>query len=217
MKVQPEKKLLSNNRREYRRQVAAQKKAQKRSEIIRQSPSPCSAVLSEELSTISIPGKTQKKVVQMIRNRISAQNSRDRRKVYVQSLEQTRDMLNDENVKLSDDKAKLIEQVKRLGKANAKLLKENQSLKKENKNILCKDCQGSMDKLHQCGAEAKLAEYLSEQGDLVAPDFKNLSQVPKSLLKFSFSLGIVLSLIMLIQLNQQRDPSVNSKQISISI
>lgn len=45
-------------------------------------------------------GELNKRQVQMIRNRISAQNSRDRKKVYLQRLEQDQQRLNEENQKL---------------------------------------------------------------------------------------------------------------------
>lgn len=42
---------------------------------------------------MAAPGETkqQKKVLQMIRNRISAQNSRDRKKAYISKLEAEKD------------------------------------------------------------------------------------------------------------------------------
>ena len=61
----------------------------------------------EDKSPLNINGleqikdpKERKKIQQKIRNRISAQNSRDRKKVYIQSLENEKMRLNCENESL---------------------------------------------------------------------------------------------------------------------
>lgn len=85
--------------------------------------------------------KNKKKMVQMIRNRISAQNSRDRKKNYVVQLEYSKNRLSDENEKLINDKNKLMKEIKKLEQSQATMLKENQMLK-NNKTSQCTLCRG---------------------------------------------------------------------------
>ena len=77
----------------------------------------------------------------MIRNRISAQNSRDRKKNYVVQLEYSKNRLAEENDKLVNDKNKLMKEIKKLEESQATMLKENQMLK-NNKIAQCSLCRG---------------------------------------------------------------------------
>jgi len=80
-------------------------------------------------------------MIQMIRNRISAQNSRDRKKNYVVQLEYSKNRIADENEKLINDKNKLMKEIKKLEESQAAMLKENQMLK-NNKIAQCSLCRG---------------------------------------------------------------------------
>lgn len=82
---------------------------------------------------------TKKKMIQMIRNRVSAQSSRDKKKMYVQQLEEVRDDLEQENLLLTRDKSILCNRIKDLERERDVLAEEVESLKK-GANYLCSKC-----------------------------------------------------------------------------
>ncbi len=106
-----------------------------------------SSVASPSLSKLAFDGpkeipvddKSKKKVMQMIRNRISAQNSRDRKKKYVYQLEHIQNQLIEETSIIKQDKMNLIKQIKALEQAQEQLLCQNKLLK-EGKAISCSNC-----------------------------------------------------------------------------
>lgn len=94
------------------------------------------AIISGEIPSKYIPEgfnpenldeKSKKKMLQMIRNRISAQNSRDRKKNLIETLENQQRVLSEENLKLKS-------RIRQLEDINAQLQKENQGYKKALKN-----------------------------------------------------------------------------------
>jgi len=76
--------------------------------------------------------KTRKKMIQMIRNRVSAQTSRDRKKAYINQVEEVKEKLSSDNNKLTKENALLLERIK-------KLEQENEALKR-NAGSLCAKC-----------------------------------------------------------------------------
>jgi hypothetical protein len=78
----------------------------------------------------------------MIRNRISAQNSRDRKKQYVQHLEALHHKVCEEQKQTFEKNKKLQEENKRLISMNAQLLEENLRLKA---GMTCANCGHSTD------------------------------------------------------------------------
>ena len=79
---------------------------------------------------LPVDAKAQKKMIQMIRNRISAQNSRDRKKAYIYQLEKENKTLKTQNAELLDiikslenDKSDFKEQIKELQQQNINIKK----------------------------------------------------------------------------------------------
>mmetsp|Transcript_33025 Transcript_33025/g.29932 ORF Transcript_33025/g.29932 Transcript_33025/m.29932 type:complete len:87 (-) Transcript_33025:1231-1491(-) len=75
----------------------------------------------------------------MIRNRISAQNSRDRKKAYLSQLENIKEHLAEENKKMNQENSHLLEEIKKLEEAHARAVQENEELKKS-LNFVCNFC-----------------------------------------------------------------------------
>lgn len=194
VKIEPEKKLINNSRREYRREVA-KKKTQKKMEAKNFSFTPKLSLSPDSFDSLSVDDKTGKKMLQMIRNRISAQNSRDRRKAYVNTLEDSKDILYQENLSLSVEKSKLLEEMQRLKESNALLLKERQQfLKGQGQSTeSAQSTESSMEQL-------KIDNYLSKLG-----------MKPKQGMGMAFSLGLLLSVSMMMQINEQNMLKLNSK------
>jgi len=81
--------------------------------------------------------KTRKKMIQMIRNRVSAQNSRDRKKVYLQQLEENNTHLSEANARLIKEKENILKQLKEAEATCQKFKEENEALRRNN---LCLKC-----------------------------------------------------------------------------
>lgn len=93
----------------------------------------------EELDDMNLDEQSKKKQKQMMRNRISAQNSRDRKKAYAQQLEQINEQLVEENSNLRREKQVLLEEISQLKYSESQLLNENQTLK----SSMCANCRQS--------------------------------------------------------------------------
>ncbi|RYE26800.1 MAG: hypothetical protein EOP48_34920 [Sphingobacteriales bacterium] len=116
-----------------------------------------SKFLPEGYDDPNLDDKSRKKMIQMVRNRISAQNSRDRRRNRLQELEEINDQLNKDIKSLTHEKNDLIHQINGLQNSNNNLYQENQQLKS---GSLCSSCGRS-----QSGGES------TTQNDDEAPIF----------------------------------------------
>jgi hypothetical protein len=77
--------------------------------------------IAQEVSQYAMADeKSKKKMIQMIRNRISAQNSRDRKKAYIATLER-------ENADLREEKAKLLDRIAQFEKERAPTVREEKA------------------------------------------------------------------------------------------
>ncbi len=88
----------------------------------------------------SLDEHTKKKMIQMIRNRVSAQASRDKKKVYLQQLERDNMRLQKENSALSTKYTEISNKLKILENSYAQLAQENEELKKIYYNLTCHNC-----------------------------------------------------------------------------
>lgn len=70
-----------------------------------------------------------KKMALKMKNRIAAQNSRDRKKIYTQQLEEANENLIQENIALQKDKDTLLNEVAKLQQNEARLVQEIEALK----------------------------------------------------------------------------------------
>jgi len=73
--------------------------------------------------------KNKKKVLQMIRNRISAQTSRDRKKHYLYQLEDSKSKLYSENSMLKHQNTSLLQEIAKLKAANQRMIQQNEGLR----------------------------------------------------------------------------------------
>jgi len=96
-----------------------------------------SKFLPEGYDDPNLDEKSRKKMIQMVRNRISAQNSRDRRKNRLEQLEEINSQLNKDIKTLTQEKNGLIQEINSLQNSNNMLFQENQNLKSGN---LCSSC-----------------------------------------------------------------------------
>ena len=93
--------------------------------------------LPEGYDDPNLDERSKKKMIQMVRNRISAQNSRDRRKNRLEQLEEINSQLNKDISVLNQEKNGLIQQLNNLQNSNNLLFQENQSLKNSS---MCSSC-----------------------------------------------------------------------------
>jgi len=200
VKIEPEKKLMDNNRKPRRRKSV--KKEEDSSQIIVKKE----AGIFDEESEVSCGIKdnevpSQKKMVQMIRNRISAQNSRDRRKAQLQALEDGKDELSVKNQRLWDEKKSLLKEIKKLEQSNNKLLEEKERLlkKKKKNSFSCMNCSGKgATKVAKAGFQVAdledLWKNMETMGLVGQEDYFGLSEEQKEL---GFSIGMTLGMAMM--------------------
>jgi len=195
VKVEPEKKVMDNFRREIKRQ-ATKRRIQMRANPNSEMGSDDQTSMLEGLSKSDMDEKSQKKMLQMIRNRISAQNSRDKRKNYVGALENVQDTLYLENEKLNQEKLQLINEMKKIELTNNELLKERNSLLK-GESVGCFNCQplfGDIQESNTLQKENQLA--------IGHPTREN------SIINLGISLGVVFGSIMANELKKQNELNI---------
>ena len=162
----------------------------------------------EEFDNIEADPKTKKKMIQMIRNRISAQNSRDRKKAYLSQLEDAKNRLYTETLRASQEKNCLLDEINKIKEHNTRLLKENQKLRKID-DLGCENCQrGSEDKTSQNQTIEEITQNMIKSSDSKT---SNMLAKNKTLFKSTFSFALSLSLILLSKFGQLN----NSKKISL--
>jgi len=200
VKIEPEKKLMGNNRKARRRRSV--KKEEDSSQIIVKKE----AGICDEESEISSgskehEGQSQKKMVQMIRNRISAQNSRDRRKAQLKALEDGKDEMSVQNKRLWDEKKGLLKEIKKLEQSNQKLLEEKERLLKKKKkgSFTCVNCSGKgAAKAAQAGFSLgdleSLWKNMETMGLVGQEDYFRLSEEQKEI---GYSIGMTLGMAMM--------------------
>lgn len=78
----------------------------------------------------NLDDKTKRKMIQMAKNRMAAQKTRDRKKAYTSELEEVKEHLSRVNDELAEKNRLLEERIKALEVSQMYLLQENQELKK---------------------------------------------------------------------------------------
>lgn len=127
VKIESEEKILSKSKLIMKREKAKQRAMTKLNKPI------ClkieADVASEAQDTPTGETKNKKKILQMIRNRISAQTSRDRKKAYLYQLEDAKIKLALENTTLKQQNSTLLQEMAKLKEANQRMLKQNNNLR----------------------------------------------------------------------------------------
>ena len=209
VKIEADEKLSTKTKLIIKREKAKQRLRVKQEPTSSIADSTAKSIL-EDLNSSEFDGKTKKKMVQMIRNRISAQNSRDRKKAYVVQLEEARNLLEDDKAKLIQENSLLIKELKKLGEAQKKLRLENQELKKkqgskentpqnstqENMNLENNDEKSIED-------ENPIENLSGVLKSLTEPNFSRLSTKNKNFLHYTIAFATIISIIMMMNFSQQ--------------
>jgi hypothetical protein len=163
-----------------------------------------SKYIPEGFDDPSIDDKTKKKMIQMIRNRISAQNSRDRKKAYMLELEILKQRLHDENRKVYHEKEDLYNQIRTLQDYNNRLIKENLDLKKKH-----------VDPCLHCGKSLQVTspsvdftadstdDFSLENVSLSSPSNISRSHPNKNFMAYAFAFATILACVMMNMNNNQ--------------
>lgn len=145
-----------------------------------------------------VDDKSKKKMVQMIRNRISAQNSRDRKKAYMKRLEQ-------QQKKIASDNLEYQREIRQLKNANEALKLECEHLRR----CLMTSFNETHDKLYQS------EENMSGMNSNEEIEFKSGSLVRKNngskqLVKYSLALATLFAVLMFSNINIQSGNSASN-------
>lgn len=218
IKIEDEEKLVSKSKRILKREKAKQRSQLKLEPM--SLPSPTSSMcLPEGFSDCNMDDKTKKKMAQMIRNRISAQNSRDRKRAYVWQLELSKTKLAEDNQKLAQDKTELLNEIKRLEDFRIKLLEENKGIKKNLNLPFCGSCnfgckETQLSGLNPIPLAKGIEKELSELSDQL------LAKIPdcnKEMFNNTFALATFVSVNIIMNLSQQKGLAFESIKIFFSL
>jgi hypothetical protein len=159
--------------------------------------------IQEALNNPNLDEKSGKKLKQMIRNRISAQNSRDRKKAYLSNMEKN-------NHYLSLQNSQLIQEITVLKEANKALINEKEELKKKllQNDSFCPHCSNGLSPSTNTHSsdEALTIPHTSDyhfddytRGDNGgnSPLFNRIFS-GKSFLSYTFAVATILSLALLV-------------------
>ena len=146
VKLEAEDKLSAKSKRIMKRNAAKERtKTRKGAETFLAGVDP--KFLPEGFDDPNLDEKTRKKMIQMVRNRISAQNSRDRKKVFMQQMEEVNTRLMDEITTLKAEKTTLMNEITRLQQSEAQLILQNQTLRNNSEstnNNMCSSCRRAL-------------------------------------------------------------------------
>jgi len=208
----PETPKIGNNSKKIKREQAKQRTQLK--QITKPAPSvkdsdDTESLLAEALSNSNGDEKSSKKMKQMIRNRISAQNSRDRKKMYVSNMEKANTVLKMQN-------SQLILQISELKEANKLIASEKEELKKklQNDNSFCPHCghnnilspstnTNSSDEvltIPNNSDDIHFDEYLTRGDGGSSPLFHRIF-TGRSFMSYTLTVATVLSLVLLVNVN----------------
>jgi len=189
VKIESEEKILTKSK-----LIMKREKAKLRAKCKLESPIfakiECKSSPEETVCDEPVEGKTKKKMVQMIRNRISAQNSRDRKKAYLVQLEEAKTKLYTDTMKVNQEKSMLTNEILKMKQANKRLAAENQELKLKNA-LGCVNCHQRNNNYsleHQ-----SLDEMIQNVISNTEPETANLLMKNESVFKNAFSFSLFLS------------------------
>jgi rubrerythrin len=189
VKVEPEDKIINRTKRILKREKAKERTKTK-SDTKTFLTQVSSKYIPEGFNDPTLDDKTKKKMIQMIRNRISAQNSRDRKKAYVNHLESLKYRLQEDTQKVYQDKSMLLQEYKKLEEAHAKLLLEHEELKK-NRSFVCS----------QCGHEEGQTNSEGEFGLSSPSNISRITNNSKSFFSYAFAFATIISCVLIMNIN----------------
>ena len=207
VKIETEEKLLNKSKLIMKREKA---KLRVRTKLDRTSIKIETKSFSEGSEDSEFCGKNNNKnVLQMVRNRISAQNSRDRKKMYLNQLEEAKNKLHTDTQYLTNEKNSLMKELYELRESNRKLQEENQGLKMSFEN--------GFEQLNQKFAVDNLAQQsFQETIRNVIKNFdpatqKLLNENTKNLYDNTSNFAVFFSIIFMLYKNNQESLPLRSK------
>lgn len=132
-------------------------------------------------------------MIQMIRNRISAQSSRDRKKFQMQKLEDINTQIMEENSNLIREKSVLLHEISKLQESERRLIQENETLRQSN---ICSSCgrSSSGDFTHNMDENEEEGLHIGGLSNLSSPILNRFPSAGKGFLTF-FAFATLLSVI----------------------
>ena len=211
----PENSSLSNKSKKIQREVAKKRTQIKKAKSITNSiqikeEEQSQLLIQDELNNSNVDEKSGKKLKQMIRNRISAQNSRDRKKTYINNLEKNSQYLKMQNTQL-------LNEIIALKEANKLLNNDKEELKKLLKKQagFCSHCGYSSlspnltdDHISIPTTNMDDTEFECERENGVnSPVFSRLlNGSPRSFLSYMLTVATVLSLVLILNTSNTNEP-----------
>jgi hypothetical protein len=198
VKEEPEPSVSSKSKRIGKREKAKERTKTKKGSFL---DNVDSKFIPEGFDDPNLDENTRKKMIQMIRNRVSAQTSRDKKKVYMQQLEEYRQKLANENHKLNSHNSKLMQDLKKLEEAYTRVVQENEELKK-NTNFSCGHCGRYQSEVPSSEADQFSGEsQLEENSDLSSPRVSRNSNFSRSFFSYAFAFATILSVVLTISIS----------------
>jgi len=172
-----------------------------------------SKFIPEGFDDPNLDEKTKKKMIQMVRNRISAQNSRDRKKVHMMKLEDINTKLIMEKDALVKEREILVGEIQRLQQTNTVLYEENQTLKNGNICSLCRRPQNGEQSSQNDEENHLISTDDSIQGGfsgLNSPVLQRFASGGRGFMTFfAFAAFVSLVVVMNVQQNQGLVPGIS--------
>lgn len=206
VKIESDDKLVSRTKRILKREKAKQRIKIKQEGNLSVTCAN-STTASEVVNNPDLDDKTKKKMIQMIRNRISAQSSRDRKKVYMLQLEDAQNQLMDENSKLNFEKEVLLKELRKLEETQKKLIDENEGLKRnkgQNNGLAYqfnKDGDSNSDDVTEEDSEGE--EFSNMFKTIVGSGFGKMTGSNKKFYKSTLALATMISVVMMLNIAKQ--------------
>lgn len=121
---------ISTNSKKIQKRNKEEKKAKAKQELEQLLATTAKKYIPEGIDDPNLDDKTKRKMVQMVKNRVAAQKTRDKRKTYMSELEEVKARLDEANRQLNERNRLLEQRVRELECSQAQLMAENQELKR---------------------------------------------------------------------------------------
>lgn len=205
VKIESDDKLVSRTKRILKREKAKQRIKTKQEGNISM-PFPINTTASDVVNDPDLDDKTKKKMIQMIRNRISAQSSRDRKKVYMVQLEDAKSLLVDENSRLNLEKEVLLKEFRKLEETQRKLKSENEGLKRtmaQNNGLGSQFSRDGDSNSETTEDDCEGQDFSNMFKTIVGSGFGKMTGNNKKLYKSTLALATMISVVMMLNIAKQ--------------
>lgn len=121
---------VSTNSKKIQKRNKEEKKVKAKHELEQLLATTAKKYIPEGIDDPNLDDKTKRKMVQMVKNRVAAQKTRDKRKNYMSELEEVKARLDEANRQLNERNSLLEQRVRELESSQARLMAENLELKR---------------------------------------------------------------------------------------